>query len=140
MTPYNQQFQPYSPLLQQNIPTQNTVFDTGIIWVQGESGAKAYPVQPGKSLALFDSETEQFFIKSVDISGMPQPLRTFVYTEAKETDHTVEKVDTSVFITREEFQQAMSQLDTKFGQRSINAENNNRGGNKNGKPLIRPVE
>ena len=54
----------------------------GIIWVQGgEVGAKSYPVAPGNSVAIFDADSERFFIKSVDISGMPQPLREFTYKE-----------------------------------------------------------
>jgi hypothetical protein len=28
-----------------------------------------------------DSESEKFYIKSTDVSGMPQPLRTFEYHE-----------------------------------------------------------
>lgn len=54
----------------------------GITWAQGEAGAKSFPVAPGNSLAIFDSENDGiFYIKSVDISGMPLPLRTFDYIE-----------------------------------------------------------
>lgn len=139
MTPYTQQYHSYSPLFQQNsAPVNSSVFDTGIIWVQGESGAKAYPVAPGKSMALFDSESEQFYIKSVDISGMPQPLRVFVYSEQKETDHIEDKIDTSVFITREEFKRTVDELNSKYGQRPLLSEN--RGGNKNGKSTLQSTE
>ena len=145
MSMFNQQFQPYSPVFPQNIQSNlpanpnimNNSTDTGIIWVQGESGAKAFPVAPGKSAVLFDSESEHFFIKSVDISGMPQPLRVFTFSEATETDLRRPEIDTSVFITREEFQHAIDQINTKYGQHSNNSENfNNRGGRNNGKPLI----
>lgn len=54
---------------------------TGIIWVQGEAAAKAYPVAPGSNVLLMDSEGECFYIKSTDASGMPQPLRVFEYKE-----------------------------------------------------------
>lgn len=50
------------------------------IWVQGEAGAKAYPVAPGSSVILMDSESNVFYIKSADQSGMPM-LRAFDYTE-----------------------------------------------------------
>lgn len=53
----------------------------GILWVQGEEGAKAYMVAPGNSVLLMDSENSAFYIKSTDASGMPQPLRIFDYTE-----------------------------------------------------------
>lgn len=53
----------------------------GMIWVQGESGAKSYLVAAGCSVLLMDSESQRFFIKSVDESGIPKPLRIFEYTE-----------------------------------------------------------
>lgn len=117
----------YSPIPNYQQPH---LIDTGIIWVQGESGAKAYPVQSGKSMVLFDSESERFFIKSADISGMPQPLRVFNYSETKENE-IKQQVDTSQFITREEFEIAINSLKHK-------PQNNNQQKevNKNGKPTI----
>lgn len=50
------------------------------LWVQGEAGAKAYPVAPGSSVILMDSESNVFYIKSADQSGMPT-MRTFEYRE-----------------------------------------------------------
>lgn len=51
-----------------------------IIWVQGLESAKAYPVQPGASVLLMDSDANVFYIKSADNSGMPN-LRIFDYAE-----------------------------------------------------------
>lgn len=53
----------------------------GIIWVQGEAGAKAYMVAPGASVMLMDAEGQSFYIKGADASGMPLPLRIFDYAE-----------------------------------------------------------
>lgn len=53
----------------------------GIIWVQGEEGAKAYMVAAGNSVMLMDSDASVFYIKSADASGVPNPLRIFDYTE-----------------------------------------------------------
>lgn len=53
----------------------------GLIWVQGEAGAKAYIVAPATTLLLMDAEGERFYIKSSDSTGMPMPLRTFEYKE-----------------------------------------------------------
>lgn len=64
------------PVLQQPQPVTN-----GIIWVQGEAGAKAYLTVPGASVLLMDSENNTFYIKSSDQSGMPLLLRIFDYTE-----------------------------------------------------------
>lgn len=85
-----------------NQPTQNQ----GMIWVQGEAGAKSYLVGAGQSVLLMDSENQCFYIKSTDASGMPMPLRIFEYQE-KTAPGTVQKdpgVDMSAYITREEFQ------------------------------------
>ena len=51
------------------------------IWVQGIAGAKSYPVAPGHSAPLFDSEDLKVYIKTVDQSGVPQPLRCFRLVE-----------------------------------------------------------
>ena len=91
---------PQLPVLNYQTPQ---VQQTGILWVQGEAGAKAYPVAPGNSVLLMDSESEQFFIKSSDISGMPMPLRVFSYSEKKAD----QKVD---YITREEFEERINAL------------------------------
>lgn len=71
--------------IQQNVPvaapTQQMQGANDIVWVQGEAGAKSYPVAPNTRLMLMDSESDVFYIKSVDGSGMPLPLRTFDYVE-----------------------------------------------------------
>ena len=53
----------------------------GLIWVQGEAGAKAYMVAPGNSVLLLDSEKPVFYIKSTDENGMPKPLKTYEFVE-----------------------------------------------------------
>ena len=65
------------PMMQQ--PAQPS--SNGLIWVQGEAGAKSYLVANGASVLLMDSEKHSFYIKSTDQSGMPMPLRIFDYTE-----------------------------------------------------------
>ena len=75
----------------------------GIIWVQGEAGAKAYPVLAGQSILLMDSENAIMYIKSTDMSGMPMPLRIFDYKErtSNKPEPPIEiKTD---YITKEEF-------------------------------------
>ena len=100
-------YQPYTPPVQ-NYQIQQP--DTSIIWVQGESGAKAYPVQNGKSVVLFDSESDHFFIKTADASGMPQPLRIFSYSETSAVSTKEPAIDISQFITRAEFEEAIEKL------------------------------
>lgn len=80
MNPYAQQMPPQGSQMPQNAPAQS---NNGIIWVQGENSAKSYPVGSGQSVLLMDSESPVMYIKSVDASGMPHPLRIFDYKERK---------------------------------------------------------
>lgn len=89
-------------------PQQN---ENGIIWVQGEAAAKAYLVAPGKSILLMDSESNKFYIKSADASGMPIPLRIFTYSE--ETAVNTPQIDTSQFVTRKELEELLSKFNQK---------------------------
>ena len=89
------------------VPAQQ---NNGIVWVQGEAGAKAHLVAPGQSVMLMDSEGMRFYIKVSDASGMPMPLRVFEYHEVTGAQQTVEpaqQFDTTQFVTREEFEKAM---------------------------------
>lgn len=69
----------YQPQMYQN--QYNPQQHGGLIWVQGIEAAKSYPVSAGQSILLMDSESNSFFIKTADASGMPLPLRIFDYTE-----------------------------------------------------------
>lgn len=53
----------------------------GLVWVQGEAGAKSFLVTPNTTVMLMDSESNVFYLKSADVSGMPLPLRVFDYSE-----------------------------------------------------------
>lgn len=97
------------PQFQQFAAPQNN----GIQWVQGEEAAKSYYVQPGKSVLLMDSESKCFYIKSVDASGMPLPLRIFDYTERTQTapaSPTASATPNNDYITREEFERRISEI------------------------------
>ena len=75
--PMNQQTAPQVPPAAQT----NQASNSGIIWCQGEEGAKGYLVAPGNSVLLMDSEGNHFYLKSTDTQGMPLPLRIFDYVE-----------------------------------------------------------
>jgi hypothetical protein len=91
---------PAQPLQQ---PQQNS---NGILWVSGEVGAKSYLVAPGTSVLLMDSENEKFYIKSTDVSGMPQPLRVFEYHEinGRMPQKQPEAAMNDMYVTRKEYQ------------------------------------
>lgn len=99
---YQQMYNPY-------LRPQNN----GINWVQGIEAAKSFMVAPNKSVLLMDSESQCFYIKTTDASGMPLPLRVFDYTERTQSapqapvTHFNEQGD---YITREEFERRISEI------------------------------
>ena len=105
---YTQLAQSYAPVQaqQQNVaPVQQN--NNGIIWIQGEQAAKSYMVAPNTTVMLMDSESQRFYLKSSDASGMPLPLRVFEYTEttqtAKQKEADAPAVDFSAYATKAEF-------------------------------------
>jgi len=130
MQQYPQQMQnPYMmPQYQTQAQPTQTPSGSGIIWVQGESAAKAYPVAPATSQLLMDSESECFYIKTTDASGMPQPLRTFTYREVintpKNSFQSAPQHDTRDYVTRQEFDELRKMLEDLKGpeRRNQNAE------------------
>lgn len=121
---YQQMYPSYNYVPQQQLTQpviQQPVNDNGILWVQGEAGAKSWAVAPGKSVMLMDSESNTFYIKSSDASGMPMPLRIFDYNErtVQQTQPQVvqhQEIDTSQFVTREEFNKKLDELFAKHGE------------------------
>jgi nitrous oxide reductase accessory protein NosL len=103
------------PVQQIQTPAQQT--NNGLVWVQGETGAKSYLVAPGCTVMLMDSEGERFYLKSADASGMPLPLRVFEYKERTETAQqtaggSVAAFDDldNKFVTRDEFERRMASI------------------------------
>ena len=69
------------PIPAQPMPMQPPRQDqNGLIWVQGEAGAKSWFVAPGATVLLMDSENPRFYMKSADMNGVPA-MRTFEYNE-----------------------------------------------------------
>lgn len=98
-------------------PVQVQQPNNGLIWVQGESGAKSYLVAPNATVMLMDSEGERFYLKSADASGMPLPLRIFDYKERQNASVSDFKAPTSdfsglddKFVTRKEFDELKASI------------------------------
>lgn len=120
-TPYGAQPDYLAQLRQQQLPQpqpQPQPSQNGMIWVQGEAGAKSYLVAPNTTLMLMDSENPVFYIKKTDQSGMPYPLRIFDYKERTamppQTSNFAPQdsngFDPNNYITRAEFEQAIKAL------------------------------
>lgn len=103
----NQQFLP-------QIQTQN------LIRVNGIEGAKAYQMSANSIVSLFDANEDIMYIKSTDGAGFPS-IRTFSFTEVKEQNKPISKVD---YISREEFEEFKKEL-MNNGKQSISRSKSN---------------
>lgn len=98
-------------------PQQTTNSDSYFTWVQGKSGAKAYPVARGTTVPLFDSEGDYVYFKSVDNNGVPLPLITKVLSdppykdEVKVVEETRTDVDMSAYITKDTYDELKKKYD-----------------------------
>lgn len=107
-TQYQQQYQ-------QQYQPQTNQQNSSIIWVQGENAAKSYMIGAGQSVMLMDSDTNVFYIKSADQSGMPLPLRIFDYTE-RTAERSADQAQVSSqpvnsdYITRDEFERRIAEI------------------------------
>lgn len=84
----------------------------GLLWVQGEAGAKSYLLAPNTTVLLMDSEGSRFYLKSTDNAGMPS-LRIFEYSEvvqsAPQSQQTVPANLDDKYVTREEYGRLQAQ-------------------------------
>lgn len=83
---------------------------SGMIWVQGEAGAKSYIVAAGNTVPLWDSEQQTVYIKSCDSSGMPS-MRVLDYTE-RAAPKSVMPMKQNEYVTRDEFNALVARLDS----------------------------
>ena len=67
----------YNPTYQMAQAPQPVNNLSRINWVQGQAGANAFPLGPGESALLMDSEDSVLYVKSVDASGRPLPLEIY---------------------------------------------------------------
>lgn len=98
-----QSFVPY-----QQPPTNNTV---SVVTVQGEAGARVYPVAAGNTVLLIDFDMKKFWLKSTDQNGMPSRFVSFTFTEDIKPPS-----DNGQFISRNEFDDLKKSIDAQFKQ------------------------
>lgn len=107
-------YQPaYYPTQSNAFPTQMNVGATqptqnGIIWVQGEAGAKSYLVAPNTTVPLWDSETQTIYLKSADASGMPS-MKVIDYTVRDMLPPKVAQ-PTVDYVTKDEFDKLRAEV------------------------------
>lgn len=117
--PYNNYMDRVNKLVQmQNQLNQNYPNYAGqqsnnqIIFVQGETGAKAYQIPINSTVLLMSSEANEFFIKSTDQAGFPT-IKKYKFTEviqATGQSAQQQQVKTQNFVTREEFEALKNEI------------------------------
>lgn len=120
--------QPYQmqpmPQGQPMMPAQQPQPDNGMIWVQGEAGAKAYMVAPGNSVVLWDSEDHVIYIKSADAAGMPG-MRVFEYVERTAAPRNISAGNANQYVTRAEFEDFAARINQMIQPMTGGGEANN---------------
>ena len=89
--------------------------NTNIVWTMGLESAKAYPLMPGRTVLLMDSETPRFFIKTVDNNGYAA-LKAYTFQEEPTTP--VAKGEEPDYVTRAQFEAAMANVMNELRQKS----------------------
>lgn len=91
-----------SPQQSNNFQSGNS--SSGIIWVQGEAGAKSYLVAPNTTVQLWDSEAQVIYLKSADASGMPS-MKIIDYTirNSAQSAPQSQQSESITYVTKTEF-------------------------------------
>lgn len=128
--------QSYSPSPQQTQPAQ------GMIWVDGEVGAKAYQMPQGwpsgAPIALWDTNDTVIYLKSNNQMGMPNPLQKIHYTLEENKNQSMLPAggmsgtpDMQNYVTKNDFEQMKNELKEMLKQNQNGSQNQqNRGGMK----------
>ena len=109
-------YQNYYPQYQSPNTQQN---NSGLIWVQGEAGAKSFLLAPGNTVALWDSEAQVIYLKSADASGMPS-IKVLDYTIRENAPQKPNIQPQADFATKDDvvaLQKEINALKSKFGER-----------------------
>ena len=100
----------YSQQMNNSYPTQSQPQQqNGIIWVQGEAGAKSYLVAPNTSVTLWDTESQTIYVKSADATGMPS-MKTLDYTIRESIAPEAKISSVSDYATKEDISSIRAEL------------------------------
>lgn len=142
MQPYNSP-NPGMPINYQQINSNPmTMIPQGPIlaWVQGRQGVDNYPLGPNLRGYFFDTNENKFYVKTTDMYGVVQPIRTFNYSE--EIQETPQNEQNN-YVTRDEIEGIFNDALSSFKKELIDLTNKSTsttvtkvGGKTNGKRFI----
>ena len=104
------------------IPTTTTPMQTQnqntFAWIQGEEAAKSYPVAPGNTIVLIDSDKPVMYMKTTDLSGRPQQMQ-IRYLVSKEDYDKIQNGSSfsendEKYVTKETFEKYVTEAANKF--------------------------
>lgn len=115
-----QTYQPQQSFAQQ-APVQPA--PQGMIWVDGEVGAKAFQMPSGwpveKPIPLWDTNDTIIYLKSMNAMGMPNPLKKIHYIMDEQPNQSAIPAQTSggmsgadqnMYVSKQEFDARMNEL------------------------------
>lgn len=144
--PYYQQPQ-VQPTYQSYAPQPQQAQPVGIQWVDGEVGAKAFQMPQGwpvnTPIALWDTNDQVIYLKSVNQMGMPNPLQKLHYQMDEQQSGgylpaagTVSGSPDPNYVTKDDFDRKINELkdlmknnQSSRNQNGNNGQQQNRGGN-----------
>lgn len=135
---YPQQFYQSPQVAQNNVNQQQQplINNNGIIWVQGESGAKSYIVPPNTTVPLWDSENQVIYIKSVDATGKPSmTILDYVDRSAPQDDEKNSQPDYATKLEFDDLYKQVGELADKLNS-YIQRNNNRKETRNNGKSAV----
>lgn len=115
-------YQPIYPQMQgtqMSFANQAQPNQSSLIWVSGETGAKAYMVAPNQTVVLWDSESQSIYLKSADASGMPS-IKILDYTIRDNAPQKLEIQPVADFATKDDvvaLQKEINVLKAKFSDK-----------------------
>ncbi len=107
-----QQYQAQQP--QQQIQQTSQQPTSGLNWVQGEAGAKSFLVAPNTTVMLMDLESEVFYIKASDASGM-QMMQFLASNKGKNPRDEVNKMLQSGQLSQSQFNEFWNKAQSMMG-------------------------
>ena len=126
MYPQYQQSMAQQPVQQ----TQQGPSSPGLIWVDGEVGAKAYQMPQGwpanQPIALWDTNDTVIYLKSINPMGMPNPLQKAHYkleeyksTSGMSSEPEQPRIDMSQYVKKEDLERMKTDLMDTIGSMNV---------------------
>ena len=88
--------------LQPTQQPQTQIPSSKFAYAMGEAGAQAYPVQPGETVAIFDSTAPVLRMKTVGVDGKPLEMEVYDMIKREVSKQEPEKDPMDVFATKDE--------------------------------------